>query len=88
MQTNVWPVYPRKGGAAEIGNRDKNLTRAVELIDRVASWNPSKIYVLPEFFMTGAGGVGNTQRDRDLLCIRIPGPETERLGQLAKRTES
>ncbi|MDX2224102.1 MAG: nitrilase-related carbon-nitrogen hydrolase [Rhodospirillaceae bacterium] len=88
VQTNVWPVYPKKGGPAELEHKEKNLARAIELIDRVASWNPSKIYVLPEFFMTGAGGVGTTQRDRDIICIRIPGPEIDRLCQLAKRVDA
>lgn len=88
VQTNVWPVYPRKGGEPEPSHKEKNLSRAIELIERVASWNPSKIYVLPEFFMTGAGGVGKTEKARELLCVRMDGPEMARLCALAKNVDA
>jgi len=88
VQTNVWPVFPDRSGTPVPENMTRNLDRAISLIERVADWNPSKIYVLPEFFMTGAGGVGRTAKDRSLLCVRIPGPEIQRLCDLAKRVDA
>lgn len=87
VQTNVWPVFARRGAAPVPEHKQKNLERAVELISRSADWNPSRIYVLPEFFLTGAGGAGSPQ-GRSLVCVRIPGPETERLGALAKQVQA
>ena len=38
--------------------------------------------------MTGAGGVGKSAKDRSLLCVRIPGPEIQRLCDLAKTVDA
>ena len=62
VQSNVWPVFPDRSGKPVIENMTKNLDRAIALIERLAEWNPSKIYLLPEFFMTGAGGVGKSRK--------------------------
>lgn len=88
VQTNVWPVYPSRNGAAVLENKEKNLNRAMDLILRLAEWNPAKIYLLPEFFMTGAGGVGKAQKDREKICVRIPGPELDRIGEVAKEVNA
>ena len=88
VQTNVWPVYASRTGEPAMEHIKKNLDRAIALIERNAEWNPSKIYLLPEFFMTGAGGVGKSARDRNLLCVRIPGPEIQQLCDLAKRVDA
>ena len=88
VQTDVWPVFANKGSAPEPSHIRKNLDRAIELIDRVASWNPSKIYVLPEFFLTGASGIGNSAEATELMAVRIPGPEIEQLCELAKRVDA
>ncbi|MGI9309370.1 MAG: hypothetical protein ACR2P6_08910, partial [Gammaproteobacteria bacterium] len=82
VQTDVWPVFARKGSPPQPENMQKNMERAIELIERVASWNPSKIYVLPEFFLTGAGGVGKNAETREMMCVRIPGPEIDQLCEL------
>jgi predicted amidohydrolase len=87
VQSNVRPVFPDRSGEPVIENMTQNLDRAIALIERLAEWNPSKIYLLPEFFMTGAGGVGKSAKDRGLLCVRIPGPEIERLCDLAKTVD-
>ena len=88
VQSNVWPVFPDRSGEPVIENMTKNLDRAIALIERLAEWNPSKIYLLPEFFMTGAGGVGKSAKDRGLLCVRIPGPEIQKLCDLAKTIDA
>ena len=88
VQTNVWPVYPSRSGEAVMENKEKNITRAINLILRLAEWNPAKIYVLPEFFMTGAGGVGRAEKDREKICVRFPGPEMERFGEAAKQANA
>ena len=87
LQTNVWPVFARKGAGPAPEHRQKNLDRAVELIARCADWSPSRIYLLPEFFLTGAGGAGSP-RGQPHMCVRIPGPETERLGDLARQVDA
>jgi len=88
VQTNVWPVFADRNGVPNMDYKEKNLHRAIDLIERVATWNPSKIYVLPEFFLTGAGGVLNATQNRELICVRIPGPEIERLAQCAKNANA
>lgn len=87
VQTNVWPVFARKGAGPVPEHRQRNLERAIELIARSADWNPSKIYLLPEFFLTGAGGAG-APHGQEHVCVRIPGPETERLGELARQVQA
>jgi len=88
VQTDVWPVFPYKDAPAVPENMQKNLDRAIALIERVALWNPSKIYVLPEFFLTGAGGIGISTESRELMCVRVPGPEIDQLCELAKRVDA
>lgn len=88
VQSNVRPVFPNRSGEPVIENMTKNLDRVIALIERLAEWNPSKIYLLPEFFMTGAGGVGKSAKDRGLLCVRIPGPEIQKLCDLAKTVDA
>lgn len=87
VQTDVWPVFARRGAGPVPENRQRNLDRAIELISRCADWNPSRIYVLPEFFLTGAGGAASPQ-GREHVCVRIPGPEIERLCALAKQVDA
>lgn len=87
VQTDVWPVVPRRGGPPVPENRERNLQRTRELILRSADGHPAKLYLLPEFFLTGSGGAGS-RRDRDLVCVRIPGPEMERLCDLAKEVQA
>ncbi len=88
VQTNVRPAFPDRSGELSTENIQKNLDRAVDIIERIAQWNPSKIYVLPEFWMTGAGGVLAGTHPREKICIRIPGPEMEQLCQLAKDVDA
>jgi predicted amidohydrolase len=87
VQTNVWPVFARRRAGPVPAHKQKNLDRAVELISRSADWNPSRIYVLPEFFLTGASGAGAPQ-GKNHMFVRIPGPETERLGALAQQVQA
>jgi predicted amidohydrolase len=87
VQTNVWPVFARKGAGPVPEHRQKNLDRAVELIRRSADWSPSRLYVLPEFFLTGAGGAGSP-RGQQHVCVRIPGPEIDRLCDLARDVQA
>jgi predicted amidohydrolase len=88
VQTDVWPVYARKNAPPQPENMQKNLDRAIELIERNAGWNRSKLYLLPEFFLTGAGGIGQSDESRELMCVRIPGPEMDQLCKLAKRVDA
>jgi predicted amidohydrolase len=88
VQTDVWPVFPSLKGAPAPENMQKNLDRAIELIARSAAWNPSKIYVLPEFFLTGAAGIGHSPEATEVMSVRIPGPETDRLCALAKQVDA
>lgn len=77
----------------DISARDRlikeNLERAIELITgNIGPFGvPPKICVLPEFFLQG---VTDEVRDRTIeewrrVCIKIPGPETQRLGEVAKK---
>lgn len=87
VQADVWPVFPSRSGTPVPEHRERNLARVEELIRRCADWNPARLYLLPEFFLTGSGGVG-PPRNRELMCIRIPGPETARLGALAREVNA
>jgi predicted amidohydrolase len=88
VQTDVWPVFPSRTGTPAPENIEKNLQRAIDLISRSAQWNPSRIYVLPEFFLTGAAGIGHSAAATEMMCVRIPGPEIDRLCQLAKQIDA
>lgn len=88
VQTDVRPVFPSLKGGPVAENATKNLDRVIELIARSAAWNPSKIYVLPEFFLTGAAGVGMSPEATEAMCVRIPGPEMDRLCELATRVDA
>ena len=88
VQTDVWPVFPSRSGEPAPENARKNLDRAIELIMRSAAWNPSRLYVLPEFFLTGAAGIGHSAKATELMCVRIPGPEIEKLCDLAKQVNA
>ena len=87
VQTNVWPVFAYRKAAPVAENKRKNLERAVALISRSADWNPSKIYLLPEFFLTGAGGAGSP-KGQDIVCVRFDGPEIGRLCELANQVQA
>lgn len=88
VQCNIRPAFPDRSGELNAENIQKNLSRVTDIIERVAQWNPSKLYVLPEFFMTGAGGVGRDVHARKKICVRIPGPEIEQLCTLAKNVKA
>ena len=88
VQTDVWPVFASQSGVPDPGNITKNLDRAIELIKRSAGWNPSKIYLLPEFFLTGAAGIGHSEKATELMSVRIPGPEIDRFCELAKEVNA
>ena len=88
VQTDIWPVFPSRSGMAAPENAQKNLVRAIELISRSAAWNPSKLYVLPEFFLTGAAGIGHSKKNTELMCVRVPGPEVGKLCDLAKQLDA
>ena len=87
VQTDIWPVFARKGAGPVPEHRQKNLDRAVALIARCADWSPAQIYLLPEFFLTGAGGAGSP-RGREHVCVRIDGPEIGRLCELAVQVKA
>jgi len=88
VQTDVWPVFASSSGIPVPENAERNLKRAIELITRSAAWNPSKIYLLPEFFLTGAAGIGHSAKATDLMSVRIPGPEIDRLCDLARQVDA
>ena len=88
VQTDVWPVFASQSGVPVPENITKNLDRAIELIKRSAGWNPSKIYLMPEFFLTGAAGIGHSEKATELMSVRIPGPEIDRLCELAKQVDA
>jgi predicted amidohydrolase len=88
VQTDIWPVFPSRSGQPEPANARKNLDRAIELIIRSAAWNPSRIYLLPEFFLTGAAGIGHSAKATELMSVRIPGPETDRLCEVARQVDA
>ena len=83
VQTDIWPVFPSRNGGPVVENAQKNLDRVIELIARSAAWNPSRLYVLPEFFLTGAAGIGHSEEATAAMCVSIPGPEISRLCELA-----
>jgi predicted amidohydrolase len=88
VQTDIWPVFASQSGVPEPENIKKNLDRAIALISRSAAWNPSKIYLLPEFFLTGAAGIGHSEKATELMSVRFPGPEIQRLCELAKQLDA
>lgn len=87
VQSNVRPVFPDASRTLTLAHRDENLQRAIELVDKLATWNPSRLYVFPEFFLTGAGGAGDFATMRQ-LCVTIPGPEIDQLCALARRVNA
>jgi predicted amidohydrolase len=86
VQANVWPVAARRGAPPEPAHRQRNLDRAVELIRRAAETAPARIWVLPEFFLSGAPGAG-APGGAEHVCIRIPGPEIDVLCRLAREVD-
>ena len=88
VQTDIWPVFPSLSGGPVPENAQRNLERASEIIARSAAWNPSKLYVLPEFFLTGAAGIGHSKEATEAMCVRFDGPEMTRLCELASQVDA
>ncbi len=88
VQTDIRPVFPDRSGQPAPENIRRNLDRAIALIERNAQWNPSKIYVLPEFFLTGAAGIGHSPEATEMMSVRIPGPEIDALCELAIKVDA
>jgi predicted amidohydrolase len=84
VQARVRPVF-RANGPFRRDALEENLEHACDLIRRGARVFRSKLFVLPEFFLQGFE-LGRSNADWMQASIRIPGPETERLGQVARET--
>jgi predicted amidohydrolase len=81
MQTRVRPVDPAN---PEKGRRE-NLDHMLKLITNAQEWNPpSDILLFHEFPITGFS-YDWTRKDILRLSIDLPGPETEELGEAAKK---
>lgn len=82
VQARVRPVY-RRNGPLRHDALEENLEHACELVRSGARVYGSRLYVFPEFFLQGFE-LGRSTADWVAAALRIPGPETERLGQVAR----
>jgi len=63
----------------------ENLYRSVALMEYAAiRFGQPKLVVLPEFFLTGADHLHRTIEEWTQVACRIPGPETDVLGEVAQ----
>lgn len=86
VQAAVQPVYYRNGPLRRSALAE-NLERACELVRSGARVYGSRLYVFPEFFLQGFE-LGRSTGDWIAASLRIPGPETERLGQVAREAHA
>lgn len=84
VQAAVRPVY-RGDGPLRCDALEENLERACALVRSGARVYGSRLYVLPEFFLQGFE-LGRSTQDWIAASVRIPGPETTRLGEVARET--
>jgi predicted amidohydrolase len=84
VQARVRPVYWRDGPLRR-DVLEENLEHACELVRSGARAYGSRLYVFPEFFLQGFE-LGRSTADWVAASLRIPGPETERLAQVARET--
>ncbi len=84
----IQPVHRFVSNRKEIG---ENLNRYLQLIDmaftRFGGWAPLKLIVFPEFFLQGWTARANMDDYRKNILITLPGEETARLGEKAKKYE-
>jgi len=84
VQARVRPVF-RGGQPFRRDALEENLEHACNLVRRGARVYGSRLFVFPEFFLHGFEP-GRSNADWIAASLRIPGPETERLGQVARET--
>lgn len=86
IQPNIKPVFKGKDPFRR-GALQENLDKASELVLVGARSTRSKLFVLPEFFLQGYQA-GRSVDDWIEASIRIPGPETEQLGKVAREAKA
>ncbi len=64
-----------------------NLAHTEEFLRALAKQTDSRLYVLPEFSLQG-WAMGRSVEDWNAAAVRIPGPETGRLGALARALDA
>ena len=65
----------------------ENVNRSLSLIDYVSHrWGSAKLYVLPEFSLTGVEHVRSVE-EWTRVAIQIPGPDLEQLANFAKHNK-
>lgn len=62
----------------------RNLERSLRIAEGAIVRDETKVIVFPEGWLQGHG-FWRTSADWNAVCIRIPGPETEKLGEFARR---
>ena len=84
----IQPVHRFVLDRKEIG---ENLNRYLQLIEmaltRFGGWAPLKLIVFPEFFLQGWTARANMADYQKNILITLPGEETARLGEKAKKHE-
>ncbi|MFO1207434.1 MAG: nitrilase-related carbon-nitrogen hydrolase [Burkholderiales bacterium] len=86
VQARVRPVF-RGNGDVQRDALEENLEHACDLVRRGARVFGSRLFVFPEFFLQGFD-LGRSNADWIAASLRIPGPETERLGQAAREANA
>jgi len=81
IQSNIRHVMTLATKKKTIG---ENLKRCLELIDGAMFWSDPKIIVFPEFFLNGYYPY-RTIEDWLEVAIKIPGEETDKLGEKARQ---
>lgn len=84
VQAKVRPVF-RGSSALRRDALEENLEHACDLVRRGARAYGSRVFVFPEFFLQGYE-MGRSNADWMAASLHIPGPETDRLGQVARET--
>ncbi len=85
VQPAVRPVF-RGDAPFSRGALQANLDRACEHVLTAARYFRSKVVVFPEFFLHGFQ-MGRSNEDWISASVRVPGPETEQLGKVAREAQ-
>lgn len=86
LQCNCHVVAKTKNTSEARAIINKNLERDLELLDSVVAGTGNiKIVVFPEFFLTGWPTMETAKEFIQKACFSIPGEETEKLSEKAKK---
>ena len=85
-QLEMRSCFDPQGGFAP-ARLEWNLAHTEEFLRSLAMQADSRLYVLPEFSFQG-WAMGRSVEDWNSASVRIPGPETQRIGALARELDA